>query len=155
MLVVGQERIAELFGVNPKTIVEWQEQGFPVAKRGGPHVASEYRTEDCIAWTVQREKDRARKNETSPQSRLWRLQGDKVQREFDQQSRALIVAAELEPAIQEWLTHHYRAIDRLMQESFPQVFEAGTDPTLVHQALKDLVRRIKDDAAGFEFGQSE
>lgn len=27
MRIIGQERIAEVFGVTPKTIVEWQEQG--------------------------------------------------------------------------------------------------------------------------------
>ena len=45
MHISGQENIAAVFGVAPKTIVEWQEQGFPVAVRGRPGVPSEFETE--------------------------------------------------------------------------------------------------------------
>ena len=55
MRIIGQEQIADVFGVAPKTIVEWQGDGFPVALRGGPGVPSEYETETCIGWLVSRE----------------------------------------------------------------------------------------------------
>lgn len=73
-LIIGQERIAEVFGVAPKTIVEWQEQGFPVALRGGPGVPSEFESADCIRWFVDREITRL--NLERPRDRMYRLQAD-------------------------------------------------------------------------------
>lgn len=64
-LIKGQERIAAALGVAPKTIVEWQAAGFPIARRGGRGVPSEYDLAACRQWL---EKHAANK---SPYSR-WR-----------------------------------------------------------------------------------
>lgn len=97
MRIVGQENIASVFGVAPKTIVEWQEQGFPVAVRGGPGVASEYETESCIGWLVDREVRKVQSER--PQDRLARVQADKIEMENAEKRGNLIPADQLEPKL--------------------------------------------------------
>lgn len=97
MRIIGQENIAAVFGVAPKTIVEWQEQGFPVAVRGGPGVPSEYETEACIGWLVDREIRKVQAE--SPQNRLARLQADKIEMENAEKRGQLIPTDQLEPKL--------------------------------------------------------
>lgn len=95
MRIKGQEHIAALIGVAPKTITEWQVLGFPVAVQGGPGVASEYDSPACIAWLVQREVSKIRSE--TPKDRLSRLQGDKIEQEMARESGKLIPADAVEP----------------------------------------------------------
>ncbi|MBA3034828.1 MAG: terminase small subunit [Gammaproteobacteria bacterium] len=97
MRIIGQEQIAAVFGVAPKTVVEWQEQGFPVAARGGPGVPSEYDSETCINWLVEREVRKVQ-NER-PQDRLARVQADKIEMENAERRGQLIQADQLEPKL--------------------------------------------------------
>lgn len=97
MRIVGQTNLADLFGVAPKTIVEWQEQGLPVAVRGGPHLPNEYDTEGCIRWLVDREVRKVRAE--SPKDRLARLQGDEKEIQLAQLRGRLIPADAIEPAM--------------------------------------------------------
>lgn len=97
MRIVGQEQIAAVFGVAPKTIVDWQEQGFPIAQRGSPGVPSEYETQACINWMIERE---VKKVQTErPQDRLARVQADKIEMENAERRGLLIPANQLEPKI--------------------------------------------------------
>ncbi len=95
MRVKGQEQIASIIGVAPKTITEWQVMGFPVAVQGGPGVASEYDAPACVAWLVEREVRKVQAE--SPKDRLARLQGDRIEQEMLRDSGALIPAEEVEP----------------------------------------------------------
>lgn len=95
MRIKGQEQIASVFGVAPKTITEWQVMGFPVAVQGGPGVASEYDTPACVQWLVDREIRKVRVE--SPKDRVFRLQGDKLEQEALKDARLLILASEVEP----------------------------------------------------------
>lgn len=95
MRVIGQERVAELFGVAPKTIVEWQEAGFPVAQRGGPGVPNEYDAPACIKWLVEREVRKVQGE--SPRDRLFRIQGDTAELELAEKRGRLVAADQLEP----------------------------------------------------------
>lgn len=97
MRIVGQERIADVFGVAPKTIVEWQEQGFPVAVRGAPGIPSEYDTQTCVGWLVQREVTKVQGER--PQDRLARVQADKIEMENAERRGLLINAEQLEPKL--------------------------------------------------------
>ena len=97
MRIVGQETIADAFGVVPKTIVEWQEQGFPVAARGRPGVPSEYDLPACIEWLVQREVRKVQGE--SQRDRLFRLQGDKAELELAEKRGLLVPAEEVEPKL--------------------------------------------------------
>ncbi len=97
MRIIGQEEVAEVFGVAAKTIVEWQEQGFPVAVRGRPGVPSEYDTAACIQWYVEREVRKVQGER--PQDRLARVQADKIEMENAEKRGLLIPATALEPKL--------------------------------------------------------
>jgi terminase small subunit / prophage DNA-packing protein len=95
--IIGQENIASVFGVAPKTVVEWQGQGFPVSLRGGPGVPNEYETEACIGWLVDREVKKV--SAERPQDRLARVQADKIEMENAERRGILIPADQLEPKL--------------------------------------------------------
>lgn len=97
MRVVGQENIAAVFGVAPKTIVEWQEQGFPIAVRGRPGVPSEYDSSACIAWYVDREVRKVQ--DEKPGDRLSRLKADEIELNLMERRGLLIPADQLEPKL--------------------------------------------------------
>lgn len=95
MRIVGQEQVADLFGVAPKTIVDWQEQGFPIAVRGRPGVASEYESAECIAWYMQREV--AKVQAETPRDRLARLQSEEIELRLLEKRGSLVQADKIEP----------------------------------------------------------
>ena len=97
MRIVGQESVAEAFGVAPKTIVEWQEGGFPVAVRGRPGVASEYDLPGCIDWLVQREVRKVQGE--SQRDRVFRLQGDRLELDLAKERGLLVSAEAVEPKL--------------------------------------------------------
>jgi phage terminase Nu1 subunit (DNA packaging protein) len=108
MRIIGQERVADMLGVAPKTIVEWQEQGFPIAQRGARGIPSEYESADCISWYVERELAKVR-NE-SPLDRLNRLKADGQEMLNAKLRGSLVPVEELEPKLEamaitarEWL----------------------------------------------------
>lgn len=116
--IVGQEQIAAVFGVAPKTIVEWQEQGFPVAQRGGPGVPSEYESADCIRWMVDRELKKLQAE--TPSDRLSRVKADAVEMDNAERRGLLVRADQIEPKLkaaflaarEKWLD----AVQRLSRE---------------------------------------
>jgi hypothetical protein len=95
MKVKGQEQVAAMFGVAPKTITEWQVLGFPVALQGGPGMASEYDAPACIKWLVDREVGKVQSE--TPKDRLNRLQGDKIEFDMAKDRRLYVPASEIEP----------------------------------------------------------
>ena len=97
MRIVGQERIAEVFGVAPKTIVEWQEQGFPIAVRGSPGIPSEYDAPACVRWLVDREVRKVQAE--TPNDRLARVKADSIEMDNAERRGLLISAADLEPKL--------------------------------------------------------
>lgn len=98
MKIIGQQCIAELFGVSRETIDNWQRQGLPVAVRGGPGVPSEYDSEACIRWLICRE--RAKVQIESPNDRLARVRADAIEMDNAHRRRNLIPAEHLEPKMQ-------------------------------------------------------
>lgn len=84
-----------MFGVAPKTIVEWQEQGMPIAERGRPGVPSLYDSRACIDWYLQREMNKA--NVETPRDRLARLQADEVELKLAERRGQLVPADQIEP----------------------------------------------------------
>ena len=97
MRVIGQEQVAALFGVAPKTIVAWQDEGLPIALRGSPGIPSEYESETCINWLVAREVLKVQGER--PQDRLARVQADKIEMENEVNRGLLIPADQLEPKL--------------------------------------------------------
>lgn len=98
MRIVGQENIASIFGVTPRTITEWQACGMPVAVQGGPGVPGEYNSDECIRWLVEREVKKVQGPE-APKDRLARLQGDELEMKLGIGRGKLIDAAAVEPVM--------------------------------------------------------
>lgn len=103
MIVKGREAIANVFGVSVKTIHEWHDQGLPIASRGSPGKPSEYDTEACIKWRVDRELGKVKSER--PQDRLARVQADRIERENAIRRRVLIPAEQLEPKVRAALVY--------------------------------------------------
>lgn len=155
MRIKGQESIAEVFGVAPKTIVEWQEQGLPIAVRGRPGVPSEYDTVACIEWMVDREVKKVRSEK--PQDRLASLQADKIEMELAERRGVLIPADLLEPRLQAAFTaareRWLEAAPRLARE-LPADAEARE--ALLQAEFEAFLHRLADWAnAGVDEGDDE
>ncbi|MBB7231647.1 terminase small subunit, partial [Escherichia coli] len=65
---VSKKRLAEIFGVDPRTIERWQTQGLPHASGGGKGVEVTFDSAQVIEWYAQREKD---------------IENEKLRRELD------------------------------------------------------------------------
>lgn len=98
MRIIGQENIATIFGVTPRTITEWQAGGMPIAVQGGPGMPGEYNSEECIRWLVEREVRKVQGPE-APKDRLARLQGDELEMKLERERGKLIDAAAVEPVM--------------------------------------------------------
>lgn len=143
MRIVGQERIAEVFGVAPKTIVEWQEGGLPIAKRGGPGVPSEYDSEACIKWLVDREVGKVAAAE-SPRDRLFRLQGDALEREAAIQRGILVRPDAVEPRLRTAVLAAREFLARAAPGLAQQLDGLGLAQreALLRQAFEEFLRRL-------------
>ncbi len=145
MRIVGQERIAEVFGVAPKTIVEWQEAGFPVAVRGGPGVPSEYESADCIAWMVKREVGKVQ--EESPRDRVFRLQADNLEIDLAEKRGRLIPVDAVEP---KWRAACLAARESLLRERrrLAALLESAKDrqdrERLIAECHETFLRKLAD-----------
>ena len=111
MRIVGQERIAEAFGVAPKTIVAWQGDGFPVAVQGARRLPNEYDLPACIEWLVKREV--AKVQGERPQDRLARAQAMRVEIDIAEAQKRLIPAEAVEP---KWRAACVAARELLLRE---------------------------------------
>lgn len=119
MRIVGQEQVADLFGVAPKTIVEWQEAGFPIAQRGSPGIPSEYESQACIDWLVARE---VRKVQAElPRDRLARVQADAIEMDNAVKRGTLIPADQLEPKLRAALVYLREQLLGLRRTLVPQL----------------------------------
>ena len=54
---VNKKRLAEIFGVDPRTIERWQVQGLPHVSGGGKGMEVTFDSAQVIEWYVQREKE--------------------------------------------------------------------------------------------------
>lgn len=97
MRIVSIQSIASMFDVSHQTIANWQEQGFPVALRGGPGVPSEYESAECIRWFVDRELRNAQAE--TPNNRLARAKAEAQEMNNAQRRGLLIPADKLEPRL--------------------------------------------------------
>lgn len=136
MQITGQEHIADVFGVAPKTIVEWQEDGFPIATRGGPGVASVYDSAECIRWYVAREMNRA--GVELPRDRLFRLQAESIELDLAVKRGHLIPSDQLEPRFKAVMI----AAREYMRNEASRL--AGLTEGVDRQVREDLLRETFD-----------
>lgn len=131
MNIVGQQQIADIFAVSRETIDSWQNEGMPVAVRGGPGVPNEYNSRACIDWLVDRELRKAQA--VRPQDRLARAQAEKVEMENAVRRGLLVPVAEIEPIMCESVTY---ARERLL-EAVPRLArELPADPIQCEEMLQ-------------------
>lgn len=97
MKITGTETLAQMFGVAQKTIIEWQDEGMPIARRGSAGIPSEFDSTACINWYVDRE-CRKVQGET-PSDRLSRVKADQIEMENMERRKQLIPVAEIEPKL--------------------------------------------------------
>lgn len=97
MRIVGRDSLADLFGVVPKTISDWSNEGMPYLIQGGPGIVGEYDSAACVRWLVERELRKVQGE--NPKDRLARLQGDELEMKLAQQRGRLVEAAAVEPAM--------------------------------------------------------
>jgi phage terminase Nu1 subunit (DNA packaging protein) len=119
MRIIGQEQVADLFGVAPKTIVEWQDAGFPIAQRGSPGIPSEYESQACINWLVDREVRKVQGE--SQRDRYWREAGDKLAMENAVTRSRLIPADQVEPKIRAAVVSAREQLVNLRSSLVPQL----------------------------------
>ncbi len=132
MLIIGIQQVADLFGVSHQSIANWQDDGMPVAVRGGPNVASQFDSAACIHWYIDRELHRA--SSEAPRERLFRLQAESLEIDLAAKRSTLIPAAQLEPRLKAVVSV---ARDRLQGEPARL---AGLTEGLVMRAREDLLR---------------
>ena len=149
MKIKGQENIASVFGVAPKTIVEWQEQGFPIYSQGKRGVSSEYETLDCITWFVQREMDKVKFE--AAKDRLSRLQGDKVELELATMRRDLVPSADVEPAIAEFLIDLRNEFDQIADKYTDPICASARESVAVHNILKQAALALKNFCSNYAY----
>lgn len=142
MRVSSQQGIADMFGVSRETIDNWQQQGMPVAKRGGPGVPSEYESAACIDWLVTREVGKVQAEK--PADRLARLKADEIELNLAERRGLLIPAEQLEPKLraafvaarEHWLNEPAR-LSRAIQGKREDEAEE-----LLRQAFEEFLARL-------------
>ena len=97
MKITGTESLASMFGVAQKTIIEWQDEGMPIQRRGSAGIPSEFDSEACINWFVDRECRKLRTE--SPADRLSRVKADQIEMENLERRKLLIPVSEIEPKL--------------------------------------------------------
>lgn len=97
MKIISIQSIADLFGVSHQTIANWQDQGFPVASRGGNGAPSEYDSEACVRWLVERELSKVQPE--TPSNRLALAKAQAVEMDNAERRKQLIRVDMLEPRL--------------------------------------------------------
>ncbi|HAG75160.1 MAG TPA: hypothetical protein DCL53_06840 [Thauera sp.] len=149
--ISGQQQIADFFGVSRETINAWQRDGFPVAKRGGSNVPSEYDSADCIRWFVARELSAGRSSDnehdlTAERARLAHHQANIAALDESRKRGELIPADQVK---EKWLSMIGAARSRLLAlptriastcVGHGEIEIEREARALVHEALSELAR---------------
>lgn len=97
MQIISQQSIAEMFGVSRETIDNWQQEGMPVAVRGGPGVPSRYEAPSCINWRIAHEL--AKLQGGNPQHRIAMARAEKLEMQNAENKGRLVPVALIEPRL--------------------------------------------------------
>lgn len=146
--IVNKRELAQIIGVSERTLTEWQREGLPMVVNSGRGSSNQYDTEAVIAWRIAREVNGAQ-NE-SQKDRLDRLRGDQIERQMAIESRELITAAEIEPAIGRFI---FDAVALLtgIPDKYAPIIEAAGSLDAQHAVLEDMVDEIRQMLGSYEF----
>ncbi len=97
MEIEGIESLALVLGVSHQTIADWQKEGLPVKRRGGPGTPSLFDAASCIQWHTARAVQQAKAKAQTPVERVYQLKGNKIENELDKLLSQLLRADAIEP----------------------------------------------------------
>lgn len=95
-MICDQSTLAQIFGITPETVRQWQAAGMPYTPREAIGGGNAYDTVTVIRWRIERELRGA--GQESQKDRLSRLQADRLELELAEKRGELVPAAEIEPA---------------------------------------------------------
>jgi phage terminase Nu1 subunit (DNA packaging protein) len=141
-LEVDQLRLAQICGVAPKTVWEWQAEGLPYVPRVRENEEHRFDTAKVLTWLVRREVVRAAGGET-PKDRLARVQAERIELDLAEKRRELIPAAEIERA---W----GQIVDAIRAEllMLPDRHELDLDE-VKRDVLREVVENVLGNLANF------
>lgn len=142
--LVTRRDLAPLMNVHMQTVVKWEQQGMPIAKRGRAGKPSLYRVADVRAWLDSREEAAQRTglvDVAQERANKERAQARLAEQTFQMRQRDLLPRAEVEKV---WAAEQAAVRTKLLaipQAYADRVFRAGTLDGVggVEQALKEAV----------------
>jgi len=128
---VDQAELAQIFGVAPKTIWEWQAEGLPYEPRAATGAEHLFDTAKALTWLLRREVNKAAGGETQ-KDRLARVQADRIELEIAEKRGHLVQVDEIEP---QWA----RVVDAIRTELLllPDRTELDLD-----EVKRDVLREV-------------
>lgn len=146
--IVNKRDLAQILGVSERTLTEWQRQGMPLVLVTGRGSSNQYDTAAVIAWRIAREVNGAEKE--SQKDRLDRLRGDQIERQMAVEARELIPAAEISPALGQFISDAVALIAGIPDKYAP-IIEAAGSLDAQHAVLEDMVDELRMMLGSYEF----
>ncbi|SRR5258708_3756419 len=95
--LVNQIELAEIIGKSTVTIWEWQDQGFPIKKRGAGRDGHEYDTAEVLQWLVDQALAREGRSKTVIERQILELELKEKQRKDAVAENSLVPAEQVRP----------------------------------------------------------
>lgn len=146
--IVNKRDLAQIIGVSERTLTEWQREGMPMVLASGRGSSNQYDTAAVITWRIAREVNGAEKE--SQKDRLDRLRGDQIELQMAKEIRELIPAAEIEPALGQFISDAVALIAGIPDKYAP-IIEAAGSLDAKHAVLEDAVNEIRQLLGSYEF----
>lgn len=149
--IVNKRDLSQILGISERTLTEWQREGMPMLLSTGRGSPNQYDTAAVIAWRIAREINGAEKE--SQKDRLDRLRGDQIELQMAKEIRELIPAAEIEPAIGQFISDAVALIAGIPDKYAP-IVEAADSLDAKHAVLEDAVDEVRQLLGNYEFRES-
>ena len=129
-----------LFGVTTRTTSKWEDEGMPVAVRGGPGVASLYDLREVIAWIQRRDKGSSGTIDlTRERARKERATAKLSEQRFQERAGELIPG---ELVLERWGKHVSAVRQKLL--SWPPILAARLAPLRGQAVVRELELAVRD-----------
>lgn len=154
--------LAEAFGVHMMTVTGWEQDGMPVALRGGRGRPSMYRLKDCLEWKTEREVQArgGAEGELSPQvekALLDRKRREELELKIRERRGELVEIAEVEREFEDCAASVKARLRRIPDAVADRVLTAGGPHAVkalllaeIDEALAELAARGGDTDDGDE-----
>lgn len=149
--LLTRSELAEAFQINPGVITRWQQDGLPVAQRGGPARGSKYDLAACLAWWQQKQLGKFSAGNGQAisleveRAKLARAQTEKAELDAQARKGQLLAAEEVREAwtaIMTAVKSKLLAIPRALAPQLVNITDAAVIEARlrakVHEALSEL-----------------